>query len=336
MFKKLIWVFFFIIIISCNKEETNFVTLTGTIDNSELKEVTVLGNNFSKIITIENGQFSDTLKVINGIHIISNGNDKAAVFLKNGYDLNLNFKGKSLAEGVSFSGKGAGTNNYMDNKRAFYMSEMANPKTYFKLDKENFELKLEEAKATLMKYREDATEIDSLVYSMDLQNDKRFFNYIETNYPKMHESAAKLAKGVKSPEFVNYENIDGTRTSLSDLKGKYVYIDVWATWCGPCKAEIPSLKALEEEFHGKNIEFVSISVDKENAYETWRNMVADKELKGIQLYADKNFGSDFIIEYGIDAIPRFILIDPDGNIVDANTSRPSNPKTKELFKELGI
>ena len=336
MFKKLIWIFFVVSIVSCNKEEANFVKISGTIANSELTEVTVLGNNISKKIAVKNGKFSDTLKVIEGIHIITNENDKAAVFLKNGYDLVLNFRSNKLAEGASFSGKGSGTNNYMDNKRDFYMSEMANPKVYFKLDQKEYESKLSEAKALLTKYRNEATEIDSLIYNSDLQNDKRFFGYIESNYSKMHESATKLAKGVKSPEFVNYENYDGSKTSLKDLKGKFVYIDVWATWCGPCKAEIPSLKALEKDFHGKNIEFVSISVDKENAYDTWRNMIKEKELRGIQLYADKNFESDFILEYGIDAIPRFILIDPKGNIVDANTSRPSNPKTKELFKELGI
>ena len=67
-----------------------------------------------------------------------------------------------------------------------------------------------------------------------------------------------LPKGAPSPSFVDYENYNGGKTSLADLKGKYVYIDVWATWCGPCKAEIPSLKKIEKEYHGKNIAFVSV------------------------------------------------------------------------------
>jgi thiol-disulfide isomerase/thioredoxin len=145
-----------------------------------------------------------------------------------------------------------------------------------------------------------------------------------------------LGKGKASPVFANYENFKGGKTSLTDLKGKFVYIDVWATWCAPCKAEIPALKALEKEYMGKKIQFVSISVDKPEAYEAWKKMVATEQLGGIQLYADNNFESQFILDYGINAIPRFILIDGEGNIVDADAPRPSDPKIKELFTELGI
>ena len=106
-----------------------------------------------------------------------------------------------------------------------------------------------------------------------------------------------MAKGKASPSFENFENYKGGTTSLSDLKGKYVYVDVWATWCGPCKKEIPFLKEVESQYHGKNIEFVSISVDdgrgfkaktKELALEAskkgWRKMIAEKEMGGIQLF----------------------------------------------------
>jgi len=224
----------------------------------------------------------------------------------------------------------------MENKRSFYMSDNANPKSYFTLDKVAFEAKLAAAKAELQGYKDKAQNLDSLIVAMDARNDKMFFGYIESNYEAMHETLTRLAKGKASPVFVNYENFKGGKTSLSDLKGKYVYLDIWATWCAPCKAEIPFLKTLEKEYAGKNIEIVSISVDKPEAYETWKKMVADEQLGGMQLYADNNFESQFILDYGINAIPRFILIDPAGNIVDADAARPSDPKLKELFTELGI
>ena len=145
-----------------------------------------------------------------------------------------------------------------------------------------------------------------------------------------------LTDGRPSPKFVDYENFAGGKTSLDDLKGKFVYIDVWATWCGPCKAEIPSLKRVETQYHNKNIEFVSISIDKTSDYEKWRAMVSEKELGGIQLFADNEWNSTFIKEFQILGIPRFILIDPKGNIVNSNAPRPSNPELIKLFTELSI
>ncbi|MDP2159084.1 MAG: TlpA disulfide reductase family protein [Flavobacterium sp.] len=149
------------------------------------------------------------------------------------------------------------------------------------------------------------------------------------------EIVKNLAKGLPSPSF-DYENINGGKTSLESLKGKFVYIDVWATWCGPCIAEIPALKEVEKEYHGKNIEFVSISIDDKKDHEKWKKMVANKELKGIQLFADNDWKSDFVKNYAIDGIPRFILIDTEGKIVNADAPRPSDAKLKELLKEVGL
>lgn len=145
-----------------------------------------------------------------------------------------------------------------------------------------------------------------------------------------------LVKGSPSPKFVNYENHKGGTTSLDDLKGQYVYIDVWATWCAPCKREIPFLKEIEKEYHGKNIAFVSTSIDRATDHEKWKNMVTEEQLGGIQLFADNDWQSQFVRDYAIEGIPRFILVDPEGNIVSADAPRPSSPKLKELFNELDI
>jgi thiol-disulfide isomerase/thioredoxin len=164
-------------------------------------------------------------------------------------------------------------------------------------------------------------------------------NITDENFKKelteKFEKIKTLVKGKPSPKF-NYENHKGGTTSLDDLKGKFVYIDVWATWCGPCKAEIPFLKEVEKKYHGKNIEFVSISIDNEKDHETWKNFVTEQQLGGIQLYADNAWQSQFVKDYVIDGIPRFILIDTDGNIVSGDAPRPSDEKLIELFDELGI
>lgn len=335
--KKISWLFIALTIIACETEVKDYVTLKGKLKTAGVEKIAIQGSGFSKDIAVnKDGYFSDTLTVTDGVHAIVNGKDRITLFLKNGYNLELEFKGEKFSEGISFKGNGAETNNFMDNKRSFYMSEYANPKTYFKLDKEAYEAKISEAKTLLKSYKDKAKNLDSIIGRMDARNDTMFFGYIESNYKKMHENTVRLAKGKASPVFKGYENFNGGTTSLTDLKGKYVYIDIWATWCIPCIAEIPSLKALAKEYQNKNIEFVSISVDRPNAYEAWKEMVEDEALSGIQLFADNNFDSEFIKAYGINAIPRFILIDPNGNIVDGDAARPSDPKLKDLFAELGI
>ena len=88
----------------------------------------------------------------------------------------------------------------------------------------------------------------------------------------------KKMNNSQSPTF-DYLNYAGGQTKLEDLKGKYVYIDVWATWCGPCLAEIPHLKKVEAAYHDKNIVFLSISIDVKKDYEKWKKFVTDKNYR---------------------------------------------------------
>ncbi|MCU4174780.1 redoxin family protein [Carboxylicivirga sp. N1Y90] len=141
----------------------------------------------------------------------------------------------------------------------------------------------------------------------------------------------KLQPGSPAPTFA-YNDINGKLIDSKELKGKVIYIDVWATWCGPCKGEIPHLKKLEEELHAEDIAFVSISVDEDKA--AWETMVAEKELGGYQLFAPSAWESSIVKDYAIRGIPRFIIIDKEGNLVDANASRPSNIETKSKLVKL--
>ncbi|NSL85707.1 TlpA family protein disulfide reductase [Chitinophaga sp. Mgbs1] len=152
---------------------------------------------------------------------------------------------------------------------------------------------------------------------------------------EIYRNANTYGDNMPAPDF-SYEDINGKKVALKDLRGKYVYIDVWATWCGPCKMEIPHLSKIEEQYAHKNIQFVSLSVDTRADKGKWKDFVQKEKLKGIQLLADKDFQSDFIQKFNINAIPRFILIGPDGRIISADALRPSNPALKTQFDKLGI
>ncbi|RXQ88048.1 TlpA family protein disulfide reductase [Ancylomarina salipaludis] len=130
----------------------------------------------------------------------------------------------------------------------------------------------------------------------------------------------------------SYPNIDGVKTSLSDLKGKVVVVDIWATWCAPCKKEAPYFHELEKKYHGKDVAFISISLDENK--EAWEEYIKRKKPEGIQLHAPKAFSSDIAKEYKINAIPRFMVFDKEGKVVSVEAPRPSDSILKEMIDSL--
>ena len=166
-------------------------------------------------------------------------------------------------------------------------------------------------------YNMDKLDVYYQTYVKLAANDKGI-NRIKEKYDRIKN----LKKGSPSPSF-NYPDSSGKNISLESLKGKLVYVDVWATWCGPCKAQIPFLKQLEEKYREEDIAFVSLSIDQLKNISQWKDMIVDKKLEGIQIIADKAWRSKFVTDYVIEGIPRFILIDKDGNLMDPMAPRPA-------------
>jgi thiol-disulfide isomerase/thioredoxin len=341
-----------ILLNSCKKENANHVKFSGEINNINASDsvLSIRTNVFKKDITIQkDGSFKDTINIEKaGYYTLSlNGKNIGFTFLRNGFDLNLTAERNTFFETSKYTGTGANSINYLLSQYKLGRS-FGDPRAFFSLEKENFSKKINSMKSSFDSLKKSYATIDTmLVRTNDAQNSE-FFNMLEKSYDQQHAAAKQqtatsinLTKGKPSPKFENYTNYKGGKTSLDALKGKYVYIDVWATWCNPCIAEIPALKILEKKYHTKNIHFVSISIDDkrtagswDKASAKWRKMVKDKNLTGIQLYAGEDMS--FMKAYMVTGIPRFILIDPKGNIVSQNAPRPSNPALENLFKELGI
>lgn len=142
-----------------------------------------------------------------------------------------------------------------------------------------------------------------------------------------------LKAGDKVPDIVFRDTTGhtGNDMKLSDLKGKYVLIDVWASWCYPCRLQQPHLVALEEKMKNKAITFVRISIDTQEW--RWKGPELNK-IGGIQwMVRDRTFEKAF----GINTIPRFILLDKKGKVVSLNMPMPSHPELEqELNKLKGI
>lgn len=140
---------------------------------------------------------------------------------------------------------------------------------------------------------------------------------------EIYDHYKNMMAGAPAIDF-DMTGVDGKKYHLSDFKGKAVYIDIWATWCGPCCAEIPHMEKLVKLYaKNKKIEFLSISLD-ENQKKWLKKLAADKpEWK--QFICLDNFQSMLCREYDIDGIPRFMFFDKEGRIISLDAPRPSNP-----------
>ena len=337
---------------SCNKENANHVNFSGKISNIKTTDsiLSITTNTFKKDITInKDGSFKDTINAKKaGYYTLSvNGKNVGFTFLRNGFNLHLTAERNTFLESSKYTGNGANSINFLLSQYKLGRS-FGDPRALFALEKAAFSKKVNSMKDRFDSLKKSFSNIDTMLVRTNDKQNNEFFSMLEKSYDKQHAASkqqaaasVKLTKGKPSPKFKNYINYKGGKTSLDALKGKYVYIDVWATWCNPCIAEIPALKSLEKKYHNKNIRFVSISIDDkrtagswDKALAKWKKMVQDKNLTGTQLYAGQDI--QFMKEYLVTGIPRFILIDPKGNIVNPNAPRPSNPALENLFKELGI
>lgn len=142
-------------------------------------------------------------------------------------------------------------------------------------------------------------------------------------------------RGEKGFDFVA-TRLDGTELRLSDLEGKIVFIDTWATWCGPCVAQRPAVVALARKYKDRqDIVFLMVSVD--HAVDRWKNYVTrtNENLYGIEVVIPDGMNSEFGDKYLIKAIPKYILIDKHGVIVDSNLPEPSIQLEKLIERESG-
>lgn len=346
--------FFLILILvittACEQEAKNYLTFSGKITNKNSDSLVIRNRTYSKVIKVdEKGVFKDTLKVESGLYNMFDGKKISYLFLKNGDDIKMTLDAEKFNETISFTGKGSETSNYLA-KKVLLQQNNFSPKL-FELEEDAFKTKIAEINKSFSELLDSAKNIDSTIFASEKNSLGQMHDGLMRAYTQQKQKANKYAEltGKPSPNFVNYENYKGGTTSLSELKGKYVYIDIWATWCRPCIVEFPALKRIEKKYHGKNIEFVSISVDNGRGYngetieialeaskKAWKKMIAEKQLGGIQLFSDKSWASEFVRGYSVNGIPRFILIDPAGNIVNADAPRPSNPKLIEIFDTLKI
>lgn len=176
----------------------------------------------------------------------------------------------------------------------------------------------------------DATQnfafIDSITTELQAEMPENF--HVESLISQV-ASKKSLAIGKMAPE-IALENPDGEVITLSSLRGKYVLIDFWAAWCGPCRRENPNVVRVYNEYGGEKFEILGVSLDKTR--DKWLGAIAQDGLPWLHVSDLKFWRSQAAQDYQVNAIPATFLIDPEGKIIAKNLRGASlEAKLKEIF-----
>ncbi|MBS1495522.1 MAG: AhpC/TSA family protein [Bacteroidetes bacterium] len=163
-------------------------------------------------------------------------------------------------------------------------------------------------------YYAEASDVEPLYLSL---NDKVKNSKQGKDIKKMLEAYKKVAVGQIIPDITQYDTT-GKAISLSSLRGKYVMVDFWASWCGPCRRENPNIVNAYSQYHDKGFEIFGVSYDNEKGKEKWKKAIINDKLTWYQVSDLKGWGNQTSDEFYIKAIPSNMLIDKDGKIIAKN------------------
>ncbi|MEQ7798919.1 TlpA disulfide reductase family protein [Pedobacter sp. ASV1-7] len=136
--------------------------------------------------------------------------------------------------------------------------------------------------------------------------------------------AEKIANGKKAPDFA-YPDVNGKKWGPKDFRGKYLIIDFWASWCGPCRQEIPHLKEVYKKYKDKGLEILAVSVDAKQ--DAWKKAMAEERMTWPQINAQES--KPVMAQYLFSGIPYLVVVDKEGNIIEKNVRGESLDKALE-------
>lgn len=324
-----------ILILSCKKTETKDIsTIEVAIVNQQSLDSLIIydkENSWEKKTTLRfknSKSIIDTLAIkenkLYQVYMFIDGNQKelGELLISPNSSVMITIDETSPYESIEYTGNFDTTNNFIafSNKHQNQLTEMVRSG----IEQAPLETQLNE-KSNLIKDKGVSLKIAD---SLKLYVAQKFEKFSDILKKKNLKYLYKNSLVNKIGNHFSFTDINNESKSLTDFTGKYVYIDVWATWCKPCKVEYTYLKKLEEHFSNEDkLQIISISTDSD--IDKWKNYLTKHSAEGIQLYSGSN--SDFVKFYDIGALPRFIFIDKEGRIISPDEIRPSNSDIYDML-----
>lgn len=162
----------------------------------------------------------------------------------------------------------------------------------------------------------DATHADELMKQLKTDfKGTQFVALLEKQEARQAEAKAihtGLVEGSKFPDF-NEQDVNGKSISVANYKGRVVLVDFWATWCGPCRGEVPNVVAAYQKYHAKGFEIVGVSLDQDRT--KLINYTESQHMTWQQFFDGQGWSNKLGVKYGIQSIPASFLLDGKGNII---------------------
>jgi peroxiredoxin len=174
--------------------------------------------------------------------------------------------------------------------------------------------------------------MQAMLYSQVLDNETKsdeLLAKLEKEFPDSKQAAtikkqaaskkirAGLKEGAKFPDF-EVKGLDGKPLSIANYKGKVVLLDFWATWCGPCVAELPNVLKAYDKYHKDGFEIIGISLDREKDKAKLETFIKDKNMTWAQFFDGKGWENELGQKYGVNSIPATYLLNGEGVIIGQN------------------
>lgn len=353
MKKIFLLVFVAISIISC-KDNTKFV-INGEILNDSITAKKVFLNAINannEMVTLDSAIISDTKKFdlsyaakdLDIYQIVLNNNIYPIV-ARNGNDINVIIDDKNISVKGSDEDEILGIYNNLTQK--FNQDLIASFLKYKKLtekdsiNKKSYEIENQQkfheifdsySRQFLQNAVNNHNFLSSYLFIMMLEGSNQtayendIINYAKSikgkftspliiNFIAKKEALDKISIGKKAPEF-SAQSPNGKTIKLSDYKGKFLLLDFWASWCGPCRQENPNLVKIYQQFKNKNFTILGFSLDNEAA--NWNKAIKQDQLTWDQVSELQGWESPIALTYGINEIPSSLLLNPEGKIIAKN------------------